>query len=168
YAGTYYEKDNYLGSPTTVPGTVPNGLEMSGPYVGYQLLEPEYIKETYINTMQRVEDFNLGNEFSVQAGSMLQSWGSDVDRWTLLALDQQGVGFGEGKFILGQAGVKGRLHNDRLENSIFFGNLNLFYKSTWPWTQTWVAHAEANVTKNLDPENQLILGGNTGLRGYKN
>jgi hemolysin activation/secretion protein len=38
----------------------------------------------------------------------------------------------------------------------------------WPLPQTWVVHSEYNVTKNLDPENQLILGGNTGLRGYKN
>jgi hypothetical protein len=70
--------------------------------------------------------------------------------------------------MLGQVGVQGRLHGNRLENSILYGNLNFIYKTVWPWTQTWVAHSELNVTKNLDPENQLILGGNTGLRGYKN
>lgn len=166
YAGTYYEKDTYQASPTTV-GPVPAGRELSGPVISYQLIQPRYVKETYINTMQRIEDFNLGNEFFVRAGSMLQSWGSDVDRWTLNASDQQGFGFSEGKFILGQVGVSGRLHDDRLENAIFYGNLNLFVKTIWPWTQTWVAHAEANITKHLDPENQLILGGNTGLRGYK-
>lgn len=168
FVGTNYEKDTYQPSPSTVSGTVPtSGRQLSGPTIGYQFIQADYVKETYINSMQRVEDFNLGNELSATAGAMLQSWGSDVDRWTLNAVNQQGLSLGDGKFILAQVGVQGRLHHNQIEDSIFYGNLNVIYKSVWPWTQTWVAHAEANVTKNLDPENQLILGGNTGLRGYE-
>ena len=168
FAGTHYEKDSFHDLSDTVAGTVPSDREMSGPVAGYELIQPRYIKETYIDRMQRVEDFNLGNQFSLRGGPMLQSWGSDTDRWVLSALDQQGLKLGDGRFALGQVGVQGRLHSGQLENSILYGNLNLFWKNTWPWPQTLVAHAEANTTRRLDTEHQLVLGGNTGLRGYKN
>ncbi len=165
--GTLYQKDDFSStSETTEP--LPQAREMSGPIVGYSLIQPRYIKETYIDNIERVEDFNLGNEFSMSGGPMLRSWGSDRDRWIFSALDQQGMRLGENGFALGQAGLQGRSAAGRFEDAIFFGNLNFFWKAAWRLPQTFVAHLEANTSKRLDGEDQLILGGNTGLRGYKN
>jgi hypothetical protein len=47
------------------------------------------------------------------------------------------------------------------------GNLNAFWKLRGPLPQTWVAHFEANAARGLDGENQFLLGGDTGLRGYR-
>ena len=165
--GFHYEHDRFDQTSDTV-GSLPQERELSGPTVGYSLIRPDYIKETYIDKMARVEDFNLGDEFSVTAGAMMKSLGSDADRWTLSAVEQRGQSLGEGRFALGQAGVNGRLRGQSLENSIFFANVNLFWKTVWLVPQTWVVHTEWNTTKSLDGENQLVLGGNTGLRGYKN
>ncbi|MBI4386865.1 MAG: hypothetical protein HY551_05745 [Elusimicrobia bacterium] len=168
HAGMHYEKDRFEATPDTAAGTLPKDRELSGPIIGYSLIQPRYIKETFIDKMERVEDFNIGNEFSTFAGAMPKGLGSDADRWTLSATDQQGLSLAPGRFALAQAGVLGRLRGKQLENSIFFANLNLFWKNAWPFSHTWVSHLEWNTTRNLDGENQIILGGNTGLRGYKN
>ena len=141
---------------------------MSGPTLGYSWVQPKYIKETYIDKMERVEDFNMGNELKLFGGFMGSGTGSDRDRWLFNAMDQQGLLFTPGRFALSQVGMSGRFAGGQLENALLFTNLNLFWKTFWPYPQTWVGHLEANRGHGLDLENQIILGGNTGLRGYKN
>lgn len=167
-AGTLFERYRFAALTETAAGTLPSDRTLSGPLVGYSWIQPKYIKETEIHSMQRVEDFNLGNEFMFDAGPMLKSWGSDRDRWIGSALMQQGLRLAPGRFILAQAGVQGRLAGRVVENAMFFSNLNLFWKTEWPFRQTFVTHLEWNTTRRLDGEKQLSLGGSTGLRGYKN
>lgn len=166
--GIHHSRDRFETTADTRPGTRPSDREMTGPVVGYSLIQPRFIKETFIDKMERVEDFNVGNEFSIAGGPMLESWSSDRDRWLYAVQDQQGFHFDDGRFILGQAGVLGRAAGGRFENALAYGNLNLFWKALWPLPQTWVVHWEINAGHRLDGERQLVLGGNTGLRGYKN
>jgi hypothetical protein len=167
-AGWYDEKDQFNGESDTIGGTLPSDRELSGPTAGYSFVQPQYVKETDINKMARVEDFNMGNELQFFGGWMGDATGSDRDRVIFNALDQQGLSLGPGRFFLVQAGTEGRLRDGVLENALLFANFNAFWKTTFPRPQTWVAHLEANKGRSLDGENQVILGGNTGLRGYHN
>lgn len=166
-AGWYHQKDEFTPTSDTV-GLLPADRSMSGPMVGYSWIQPRYIKETYINKMERVEDFNMGNELSAYGGFLPASLGGDRDRTIFDVMDQQGLFILPGRFALAQAGVTGRSTGQRWENAILFANLNLFWKAGVWLPQTWVAHLETNRGRNLDGENQVILGGNNGLRGYKN
>jgi hypothetical protein len=166
--GTLYTKADYGATSDTRAGTLPQDRELSGPLLGYSWIQPRYRQEMNIDRMQRTEDYNLGNEFALEAGPMLESWGSDRDRWLLRAANSQGFGAGPGRFALAEAGVEGRLAGGRVENGLFFANLNFFWKTGWKLDQTLVAHLEFNSTRLLDKDKQLVLGGDTGLRGYKN
>ena len=155
--------------PGTVPGTQPADLRLSGPTVGYSWIQPRYVKETYIDRMERVEDFNLGNELRARAGYMARGAGSDRDRWIFNVSDQQGLAFGEGRFALVAAGFSGRILENRIENGLATANLNVFWKNDlWSRNRTMVAHFEAAQGRRLDVQNQIILGGSNGLRGYRN
>ncbi len=167
-AGWHFDKEQFAANADTLQLPVPADRTLSGPVVGYSWIQPRYIKETYINKMERVEDFNLGNEFYAFGGYMSSELGADRDRWIFNALDQQGLFLGPGRFALGQIGAVGRVAGGHADNVLFFGNCNLFWKEDFLYPQTWVAHFETNRGRNLDGENQVILGGNTGLRGYKN
>lgn len=166
--GYVYEKHRFDSQPETAAGTLPADRELSGPVLGYSWTQAKFLKETLINKMERVEDFNLGQELTVSAGWSAESLSSDRDRVILSALDQQGLSLGEGRFLLAQAGLQGRLAASKPENAILFGNINLFWKTRWLIPQTWVAHCEAAAARSLDGEKQVILGGNSGLRGYRN
>lgn len=154
--------------PGTVRGTLPDNRELSGPTVGYSWVQPDYIKESYIDRMERVEDFNLGNELSARAGWMSSKTGSDRDRVIFTASNQQGVGFAPGRFAIGRVALSGRTVAGRWENSLANADLNFFWKTNWRGDHTLVGHLEGAFGKFLDRDSAIALGGSTGLRGYKN
>jgi hypothetical protein len=169
----WYEDDARFATtaagPGTLPGTLPADRHLSGPTVGYSWVQPRYLKETFIDRIERVEDFNLGNELHMRTGYMARGTGADQDRWIFNATDRQGVSLGVGRFALAEVGVSGRLFNNRWENGLATANLNFFWKNyAWLRNRTLVAHVEAAQGRRLDRENQIVLGGSTGLRGYKN
>jgi outer membrane protein assembly factor BamA len=156
-------------APATVPGTLPANLNLSGPTIGYTWIQPRYVKETYIDRMERVEDFNLGNELRARTGYMARAAGADQDRLIFNVADQQGFGLGEGRFALAGAALSGRLFNNKLENGLATANFNFFWKNyIWTRTRTLVVHLETSQGHSLDLNNQIKLGGSNGLRGYKN
>lgn len=156
-------------SPGTLPGSLPADRHLSGPTVGYSWVQPRYIKATYIDLMERVEDFNLGNETRLRTGAMTRGTGADEDRWMFNARTQQGLSLGEGRFVLAAVGVSGRVRRHRWENGLATASANLFWQNyMWSRHRTLIAHAEAAQGRSLDKENQIVLGGSTGLRGYKN
>ncbi|PCI36424.1 MAG: hypothetical protein COB53_09620 [Elusimicrobia bacterium] len=166
--GTLYTNADFGETRDTRAGTLPKDRRLSGPIVGYSWIQPRYRGEQNIDGMQRTEDYNLGNEFSLETGPMLESWGSDQNRWILSTSMRQGASVGKGRFALGEIGLEGRMLGGNVENGLFFANLNFFWKTGLPFDQTWVAHFEFNTTRLLDGERQIVLGGDTGLRGYKN
>ena len=118
--------------------------------------------------MERVEDYNMGNELRVFGGFMGKRTGSDRDRWIYNLTNQQGYRWAPGQFMLAQIGATGRTVGGGWDNSLLFANANLVWKTDWRYEQTWVSHFEMAVGRELDGENQIILGGENGLRGYKN
>jgi len=171
-AGWYSDRAQYENMdgvvPGTVRGTLPDNRELSGPTIGYSWVQPDYIKESYIDRMERVEDFNLGNELSARAGFMSCKTGSDRDRVIFTASNQQGVGFAPGRFAIGRVALSGRTVAGRWENSLANADLNFFWKTNWRGDHTLVGHLEGAFGKFLDRDSAIALGGSTGLRGYKN
>lgn len=166
--GWYSDRAQYEPMAETVPGTLPSNRELSGPTLGYSWVRPDYIKETYIDRMERVEDFNLGNELSVRAGWMSVKTSSDRDRAVFTASNQQGVGFAPGRFAIGRVALTGRTASGRWENALANADLNFFWKTNVRGDHTFVGHVEGAFGKYLDKDNSVSLGGGTGLRGYKN
>ncbi len=167
-AGWFYDRTEFFPTADTKAGTLPENRKITGPLAGYTWMRPNFVKETYINKMERCEDINLGNEFRVMGGPMTKSFGSDRDRFVYSVTDQQGLRLGSGRFLLAHLGASGRTLNSRSDNQLLFGGANLYWQSHAPTLQTSAAHVEASLGRALDRENQLSLGGHTGLRGYKN
>lgn len=167
-AGWYSEKLQYDPTPDTAPGSLPANRELSGPTLGYSWVQPHYVKETFIDKMERVEDFNLGNEMHARAGFMAEATGSDRDRVFFNLSDQQGLRLAPGRFVLAALGASGRLAAGRWENVLLTAGVNLFWKTHWTRDRTLVLHVEGARGRWLDRSNQIVLGGNSGLRGYKN
>lgn len=167
-AGWYADRAQFEPLPETSAGTLPPDRELSGPTLGYSWVRARYIKEDYIDKMERVEDFNLGNELSVRAGWMSSRTASDRDRAIFNASTQQGLRFAPGRFVIGRLGLSGRTLHGSIENGLATANLNVFWKTRMRGDHTLVAHFEGAFGRYLDRSSFLSLGGNTGLRGYRN
>ncbi len=166
-AGWYADRAQFEPLPETI-AALPYDREMSGPTVGYSWVRARYIKENYIDRMERVEDFNLGNEFAVRGGWMGALTGSDRDRAIFNISNQQGMAFSPGRFAIARVAMTGRTVDGSVENGLATANLNVFWKTNWRGDHTLIGHVEGGFGRYLDGESYISLGGNTGLRGYKN
>ncbi|MBI4249951.1 MAG: BamA/TamA family outer membrane protein [Elusimicrobia bacterium] len=167
HLGYLLEDSRFRATDKTAPGSLPEDRRLSGPLAGFSWAKAQYIKETNIDRMRRVEDFNLGREGKVEVGLAPAALGSDKNRFLFQLTEQKGHAFAPGFFALAQAGTQGRVAEGKLENSLFFGNVNLVRKLDTDMPQTGVIHLEAAYGENLDGESQMRLGGNSGLRGYR-
>ncbi len=131
----------------------------------FELREVRFIREFNINTYIRDEDFNLGGELLLEAGFAPKLLGSRDNTWFLLARAARGLFFGTGHFALAELRLSGRLGKNGVENG--WGRLRLSHYFRLHRRITFATNVGVEVQKNSDPEEQLLLGGEGGLRGYK-
>jgi hemolysin activation/secretion protein len=137
----------------------------SGPLLGFELRRQRFIRETNIYTFVRDEDINLGTQLIGEAAWFAQQLGSSRSAFWLGLAASRGVAFGRGHFALGSARLGGRLQDGRLRNGQARVRLDYFYRLTG--RMTLAASSQLDVLRRPDPEAQIVLGGEEGLRGYK-
>jgi hypothetical protein len=166
--GWRYSKDGFL--PETGAEPLPDSFrsadrQFSGPLVGFELRRQSFIRETNINTYVRDEDFNLGTQLSGEIGVYPEWFGSRGSAlWTAVSVTR-GLGFGPGHFALGSIRASGRLEGGELRGGAL--HVQASYYRRMSSRLTLAAVTQFDVLRNADPETQLTLGGDEGLRGYK-
>ncbi len=124
----------------------------------------DFIKERHIERFDRDEDFNLGAGANVALG-VGQNW-EDNKRTELLPQLRGHVGhlFSPGHFALATAQYHSRIANDKTDNLLM--SLDLQYFNRLGSKNTLAGHVAYDHGYRLDPEDFLLLGEDTGLRGY--
>lgn len=132
--------------------------------VGMQIQKEEFIKERHINKFDRDEDFNLGagGTFLLGVG---QNWDASKRVEILPRLEaQKGINWGPGQFTLLKSIYRSRISNDTTDDLLWTLNLQSFHRLQ-P-NNTLAMNIAYDHGYRLDPENYLLLGEDTGLRGY--
>jgi len=168
-----YTKDDYLPDSLTQPNSLPANNTLSGPLLVWNFIQSQFIKETFIDKAERVEDFNLGHQLTAETGYSGRAMGATDNSVPYSVNDGFGFG-GEGQwFGLASLGLAGRYNTyasnqigGRPLNTLYFGNLNVFGHLLSMFPLTGVAHMEATYLQNPDIQDFVQLGGDTGLRGY--
>jgi hypothetical protein len=132
---------------------------------GLSFVEHRFLRLTHVNRFERAEDFNLGRHLSAAAGvSLPELGGADGTVLFLGARGRQGLALGRERFLLADAGWGGRRQAGRWENAIadlrVAGAVRLFPRSVL------LSQAVYRHGSNLDPETQMTIGAQNGLRGY--
>jgi hypothetical protein len=169
-----YSYDFFSPEATTLPGTLPINKNVSSPLLTWDWIQSDFIKEAFIEKAQRIEDINLGHQAEISAGYAPRVLGSTNNSIPLAATDSFGFQAVKSWFFLGSYGLVGQYntanaHQDpaQLSNTLYFANLNLYAHLPVSFPLTAVAHTETGYVQNIDSQNQLQLGGDTGLRGFK-
>ncbi len=133
--------------------------------VGVTSVGHDFLKLTHVNRFERVEDINLGNQAAAFFGVSTPSLGGEPGTSYFLFLsERRGVSFSENGFLLGGLSWQARHRNGRLENGLFRARVDWVHK--FHRKRLILAKADFNHGTNLDPELQLRLGAESGLRGY--
>jgi outer membrane protein assembly factor BamA len=160
--GVFHQDDTYELEPgKPVPERLPDDLNLSGPFLRFELIEDAYRKDTNVNLIGRIEDFSFGVQTMLQLGHALESLGSTRDAWLYSASVSDGVDITNTSFLLLNAGTSGR---DRGENQALSGAARYYHRVGRRLLYYTALSAEA--VHNPDAPGPLTIGGDSGLRGY--
>jgi Omp85 superfamily domain len=164
--GVDYEKDVFL--PTLdgpAPQVLPQDRTLLAPWIGWELIREDFRKVSELNSIGRIEDIALGLDFLVKLGRASDRFGSDRDATLLNASAIKGwEPGGPGRLLLFDSNLSLREENDGLHNAVLSTRARYYHRNFDD--QLFSATLTTVFSKNLDAENQVLLGGDNGLRGY--
>lgn len=135
------------------------------PWIGWEIYEDDYAKTENLNQIGRVEDLYLGTAARIELGVSPAHGGTPTT--TLLdARARTSFSWSAGLQML-QLGatVTGRWQNESgLDNALLETSGEYFWRSGDK--HVWYARLDGTLAHDLDPDTQLLLGGDNGLRGY--
>jgi len=151
-------------SNSTIP--IAEDRNLNYPWFAMRWLEGNYIKLNNFDSISRTEDLNLGWDISTKLGYSDSNISNDNNR--LIYQASVNKAYFQSKDILWRfnVGLNGywNFEHDDIENAILNSSTQLHYNTNL--SQSWYAKLKVQYSKNLTLDNQLTLGGDTGLRGY--
>ncbi len=161
--GWTYNKQDYLGSSKNKQFKPFSDTE-SYPWIEIENKNQKYIKKTNFRTMGKIEDISLGRSLTLGVGLLHKQFGSDDNHLKLsahfdegYALNSNSLGFVNLEAItyLGKGFRQGGILKASAELDHFNQRGN-----------DWFLSGSIQVANNLKQTEQLLLGGEYGLRGY--
>jgi len=160
--------EEHLFAPTPevpIPLLLPPNRELVYPWIGWQRVEDDYREMSELNDMGRTEDISLGFNLLATVGFAKESYGSDRDATLYrVALEKGWEPGGPGRLLVLEGGASTRKEDIDYQNSqVYFAGH--YYRRNLE-KHLFSVSLVALATNHLDPENQVLLGGDNGLRGY--
>ena len=148
----------------TLRKLVPKDRRLVYPYVGMVLLEDNFRTTTNRDQIGRTEDFFLGTRFTANLGFASENIGSDRDALIYSVGANRGFGAVEKKVLLLSSMISGRAEESHSADTRF--HVNARYYSQQSKRRLFHIMFDGTWGQNLDFDNLLELGGDSGLRGY--
>lgn len=164
--GATFDEHDFGPQPLwTGQALLPDSRKLIYPYVQLDVLQDDYVKLFNHEQIGRTEDFYLGLQYEFVLGYASRAWGSKTD--SVIFNTSFGKGFttsDNGSTLLLSGTYGGRLDDGSLRNATLTATTTYFVEQSsralfFTTTNVELAH-------KLDLDNQLLLGGDSGLRGY--
>jgi outer membrane protein assembly factor BamA len=152
------EPDKPLGGP------LPPDRKFVYPWIGFERVQDAFVERVNLDQILRTEDVLLGFNGWARLGYASEALGSETDAVLLSAFAKHGAEFGTRQSLFGSAWVSGRYEHGGIRNGIL-GAESRYYLATSARSK-FFADLSGTLTQDLDEDQQLTLGGDTGLRGY--
>jgi len=163
--GLRYGASRFDALPASPGGrALPADRRFSYPWLGWQRIEDRWQKGENVDLIGRTEDLYFGRSVYAELGASGRSEGlrgpalfvhiAATDAWSLDARRQ----------LYTNATLDGRIDGGVADNLRFVAGARYF--DAVADNQTFYAAIAATATHNLDGDQQVLLGGDTGLRGY--
>jgi outer membrane protein assembly factor BamA len=164
--GMRYDRNQFLPTPvTSLPAKeLPPDRTLSYPFIGFDILQDKYQKVGDENQIGRTEDLYFGTEISGELGYSNEAFGADRNAVMLVLKALRGIELTAQQQVFLAGDFSSRIEDGRARNLIADAGAKYY----WRWRENWLLYAglSGTVTNALDPELQLLLGGDNGLRGF--
>jgi hypothetical protein len=164
--GFVNDKNEFLDAPGSDYPTlvIPENRTLVYPFVALEWLEDKYEKANNINQIGRTEDRFMGRRFTARLGAATDWLGSDRDALLLNARAQAGFGTSRQDSMILAAGIDTRIEDGNAVNLIVDFSARFFSKQSEK--RLGFLALSGVYGHKLDLENRIVIGGETGLRGY--
>lgn len=144
--------------------TIPADRRFVYPWAQFEWIEDDFRVLRNRDKIERNEDFQYGWRVRGRLGRSIESWGSDRNAWLLSGDLHKGYEL-DSKSSLFLTGSLGARYEERgLRNAKV--SLGARYYHRQSDRRLFFASAEVDSGEKLDLDNEIVLGGDTGLRGY--
>jgi hypothetical protein len=142
---------------------IPQGRELSYVWLGYQFIEDGFITERGLDRLQTTEDLNLGTQLHWRLGYSSTDLGADKSRMVFDSAWTTGWQPSSRQLLLTSVRGATRWKNGT-ENMQVGGTLEYYARNFGE--NVFYVGLNGDLVDDADLENQLLIGGDTGLRGY--
>ncbi|HWK73395.1 MAG TPA: BamA/TamA family outer membrane protein [Povalibacter sp.] len=165
--GAGYRRDrfDFIADPASAR-LLPEDRELVYPFVELELLEDAFEERRNQDQIERTEDVYTGTSLKLRLGYASKDFGSDRDAWLLWLQAATSFEFDPEKrhTLLLNAGGDTRIESGDLRNAQFSAQARYYWRISE--RQLFYASASGLVSDSMDAEQQILLGGDNGLRGY--
>ena len=158
---TYF--DEIERSPSSTANFQGRNTRLIGVSLGHRKVN--FIRTRFLNKMGRVEDIGVGYGYGVSIGRAHPFYGADRRETRVSLLLNASQAYQDLLFVNGRAGVTTRFVAHEEEDSVFQASIKAVRKNLF-LRQTLAARISAEMQFGLEGQQQVLLGGNSGLRGY--
>ncbi len=164
-AGVVYD-DNQFSAPDdpSTPVVLPENRKLVYPYLGFEFLEDRFETASNHDQIGKTEDFYVGIRANALIGWSDESFDNARDALIYSASLNKGFGSLDKTALLLAVGASGRIEDGETKNAI--AAVSARYYKRQSSKRLFFASVEATIGHDLDLDNPLQLGGNSGLRGY--
>jgi hemolysin activation/secretion protein len=164
YGATYQQSDFEPVPGAPLGGPLPADRKFVYPWVGFELLQDSFQERVNQDQIRRTEDVLVGFNGWARLGLATESLGSATDAVLASAYASNGRDLSPTQSLFGSAWASGRYEHGEIRNGILGAEARYYLETSA--RSKFFADLSGTVTEQLDHDQQLTLGGDTGLRGY--
>jgi len=168
YGYRYIDETFSPGDELPPPEEFPIDRRLSYPFIQYESVVDDYVKVSNFNQIHRTEDLHLGHSFFTRLGYASSAFGSDEDRLVLEGAFNDTILYNNKILWRHNISLRGLWNFETKEPEEVLVDYTMRYFRTQTEHRSFFASFNAVYSKNLNTNQQVVLGGETGARAFTN
>jgi outer membrane protein assembly factor BamA len=166
YAGVRYDRNVFAQTPntSTAAAVLPPDRTLSYPFVAVELTQDDFRKIGDQNQIGRTEDLYFGTHLYAEIGYSGTAFGANQNDLLFTTSAAKGFQLSALTQLFLASTLNSRVEGGSIRNLFADGTVTYYWR--WRPDGLLFAFLNATTTHALDPDSQLLIGGDTGLRGY--
>ncbi|MGH8178147.1 MAG: BamA/TamA family outer membrane protein [Steroidobacter sp.] len=164
--GAAYEHDGFESVADPLSAAIlPGSRTLAYPYMDIEFLQDAFEERRNQDQIERTEDFYAGTFLTARVGYAAEALGSDRDAIILgMAAGTTFESEERRHTLLLETEGEARIEDGDPRNALFTAQARYYWRMAV--RQLFYASLSGTVGENLDADQQILLGGDNGLRGY--